>query len=106
MTTVRAAIEQISNGQIGHPAACIIESNQALSCGKPCDRREFRCARIMAWRWGSIRPRRCGRRAAIRSSAEGLEQPSTRTVDNFVDNLPGTGSKSSIGAPRRRLLKV
>jgi hypothetical protein len=35
ITTVSAAIEQISSGQIGHPAACIIESNQALSCGCP-----------------------------------------------------------------------
>jgi len=31
MINARAAIEQMSSGQIGHPAACMIESNMALS---------------------------------------------------------------------------
>jgi hypothetical protein len=34
MIKASAAIEQIKSGQIGHPAACIIESNRALSCGR------------------------------------------------------------------------
>jgi hypothetical protein len=31
MINARAAIEQMSSGQIGQPAACMIESNMALS---------------------------------------------------------------------------
>jgi hypothetical protein len=31
MISARAAIEQMSSGQIGQPAACMIESNMALS---------------------------------------------------------------------------
>ncbi|MDQ2736883.1 MAG: hypothetical protein M3Y55_18265 [Pseudomonadota bacterium] len=33
MITVNAAMEQMSSGQIGQPAACIIENKRALSCG-------------------------------------------------------------------------
>ncbi|HEY2560356.1 MAG TPA: hypothetical protein VGI48_11655 [Caldimonas sp.] len=40
MTSARAAIEQMSSGQIGQPAACMIESNMALSVERrrPCRR--------------------------------------------------------------------
>jgi hypothetical protein len=34
MITASAAMEQMSSGQIGQPAACIIENNMALSCGR------------------------------------------------------------------------
>jgi hypothetical protein len=34
MTKAMAAIEQRSSGQIGHPAACMIENNAVLSAGE------------------------------------------------------------------------
>jgi hypothetical protein len=34
MISASAAMEQMSSGQIGQPAACIIENNMALSCGR------------------------------------------------------------------------
>ena len=60
MINARAAIEQMSSGQIGQPAACIIESNRGPFLWPPWDRREFRCARIMAWRRGSLWRRSSG----------------------------------------------
>jgi hypothetical protein len=104
MTTVSAAIEQISSGQIGHPAACIIESNRALSCGCPGTavsslRADYGVAKGFAsatnlWHAGS--------------NSQDREKPkrsSTSTVDNFVDNFPSPRPKSRIGAPPNRLLK-
>jgi hypothetical protein len=105
MTTVNAAIEQISSGQIGHPAACIIESNRALSCGCPGTavsslRADYGVASGLAsttnlWHAGSNSHDR-------RKS----KQSSTRTVDNFVDNLPPAPPQPRPGARRDGLLKV
>jgi len=43
MISARAAIEQMSSGQIGQPAACMIESNMALSVER---RRQGRTGRL------------------------------------------------------------
>ena len=104
MTTVNAAIEQISSGQIGHPAACIIESNRALSCGCPgSDASPLRAD------YGVAKGRdRCSTpaiAAAVRTTFPGLRQPSTRAVENFVDNLRRTRPKTSSDAVWNRLLK-
>jgi hypothetical protein len=56
MIKVSAAIEQISSGQIGHPAACIIESNRALSLGRSGDRHDSAARGL--WRGGGVRRRR------------------------------------------------
>jgi hypothetical protein len=42
MINARAAIEQMSSGQIGQPAACMIESNMALSVERRRPRRTDR----------------------------------------------------------------
>jgi hypothetical protein len=42
MINARAAIEQMSSGQIGQPAACMIESNMALSVERRRPRRTGR----------------------------------------------------------------
>jgi hypothetical protein len=38
----------MSSGQIGQPAACMIENNMALSCGRFARPSSIRRARIMA----------------------------------------------------------
>jgi hypothetical protein len=86
MTTVSAAIEQISSGQIGHPAACIIESNRALSCGCPGTavsslRADYGVASGLASTTNLWHP---GSNSHDRRKPK---ESSTRTVDNFVDNL-------------------
>ena len=88
MINARAAIEQMSSGQIGQPAACMIESNLALSV----ERR--RLGRTGRFDYGV-------RSAALRNGVEpardfpdigrrcdDLSGVDSTAVDNFVDKPP------------------
>ncbi|HUG25154.1 hypothetical protein [Piscinibacter sp.] len=79
MTSAIAATEQISRGQMGHPAACMIENNPVLSSNE-----RFFGRAIMA-------PPGCigdGENPPVAIAATSATAQSTARVDNFVGNLP------------------
>ncbi|MEO5882366.1 MAG: hypothetical protein ABIQ06_08105 [Caldimonas sp.] len=103
MTRVSAAIEQISKGQIGHPAACIIESNRALSCG--CPRTAVSSLRADY----GVAPGLASAPDLWHASSNAQDDPepersSTGAVDNFVDNHHLPLAQPRIGAPWNGLL--
>ncbi|HZW72904.1 MAG TPA: hypothetical protein VFF43_05125 [Caldimonas sp.] len=83
MTSARAAIEQISSGQMGQPAACMIESNTALSVGRrrPCRKK----ARIMACRRRASNHGRVGRDIPDDGAVSSPQGAAFNEVENFVD---------------------
>jgi hypothetical protein len=84
MTNARAAIEQMSSGQIGQPAACMIESNMALSV----ERRRLGPQRsLQLWRAVSGLRNGDGPRVTFRTSGvlATTFRASSPWVDNFVD---------------------
>jgi hypothetical protein len=78
MTSAIAAMEHRSKGQIGQPAACMIENNPVLSAASV-----FLGRAIMAL---SERVSEAGRLAAVVETTVHFGQ-STAYVDNFVGNL-------------------
>ena len=93
MISARAAIEQMSSGQMGQPAACMIESNMALSVERR--RRVAPVGVNYGVRLGASPASRTvttGRRVTAPLSL--ANRP--RAVENFVDNSPVRGA----GTPR------
>jgi hypothetical protein len=96
MISAIAAIEQSSSGQIGQPAACMIENNPILSASSG-----FLDARLWPFasrEQGSIDS--AGTETTVRFSQ------STATVDNFVGNPPAPSAKPRKFKARDGLLKT
>jgi hypothetical protein len=101
MINARAAIEQMSSGQIGQPAACMIESNMALSVERRRlgPHRSLELWRAVGGLRNSVTPRVTFRTSGRCSNDLPRVGPQ---VDNFVDKLPrqGLGAvKSGLGRP-------
>jgi hypothetical protein len=82
MTNARANIELAIKGQMGQPAACMIENNMTL-------RSEWKCRVIMDQR-GGLLLRRINPQWGILGRSGGVVQCrfelTTISVDNFVEN--------------------
>src|SRR5450755_585390 len=100
MISASAAMEQISSGQIGQPAACSIESNMALSCDR-LGRPSWPPAARGLWRDAWVASGDVVRlRIADANRVDRTLSSSTGSVDNFVDNRQANRWRLSIGAPR------
>ena len=105
ITSANAAMEHKSKGQMGHPAACMIENNQGLSTSSGA----FRKARLWpegcsaAWLGRAV----CrGPFASTRRlQCDALGQ-STAAVDNIVCNRPRRDAKPRRFKGWNRLLKL
>jgi len=105
MTTAMATTEHRSSGQIGQPAACMIENNNPdLSATGG-----FWDARLWPERIAR-RPAKPGRPASRRQHLGGAlataPQQSTATVDNFVGNCQAIGQGPRKRKARDGLLKT
>jgi hypothetical protein len=96
MINARAAIEQMRSGQIGQPAACMIESNMALSV----DGVTSRTGRVN-YGVGLSRREPClmQRSASCERLPLRVREPSPGEVENFVDNSLAPDRAINVGGP-------
>jgi hypothetical protein len=105
MTTAIATTEHRSSGQIGQPAACMIEnSNPDLSATGDFWTRDYG---LSASRGRPAKPVRHALRAQhLGGASVGTSEQSTATVDNFVGKWQATGPGPRKRKARNGLLKT